>query len=227
MQISQRWPKAFIISFAFHFALLGALGFASSSLFSAPPVIEQVIELDLAQGQPAASAPAAAAPPSSPTAAAPLPPPSPVADAETAPIQSVIADDALTVDAAQIPFTGSSGDTSTTAVSTAVSGTAANGINGSSERSGITPPRILSKAEPEYPSAARQDGQQGTVILKVQILENGRPGFIDIYSTSGYAALDNAAVAAVRKWRFTPAKDSASGRAIQCTTTLPVSFRLQ
>lgn len=225
MLISQRWPKAFIISSAFHLVLICALGFASTSLFSTPPVIEQIIELDLAQGQSAASAPAAAAPLSSATAPTPLPTPSPMTVTEAAPVPAVPSDDALL--AAEMPTAASSAsDTFSAAVSATGNGTAANGIS-SSERTGVTPPRILSKAEPEYPAAARQDGQQGTVILKVQILENGRPGFIDIYSTSGYAALDNAAVAAVRKWRFTPAKDSASGRAIPCTTTLPVSFRLQ
>ena len=223
MQISQRWPHAFIVCSAFHLILLCALGFASTSLFSAPPVIEQIIELDLAQGKPAANSPAAV-PFSSPAAATPLPTPAPAAVMKTAPVPAVLPDDTLTVEAAETPSaTGSTGDTSAAAVSVAVSGTAANGAGSS----GTTPPRILTKTEPEYPAAARQDGQQGTVILKVQILENGRPGFIAIYRTSGYAALDNAAVAAVRKWRFSPAKNSASGRAIQCTTTLPVSFRLQ
>ncbi|HEY3425128.1 MAG TPA: hypothetical protein VGL27_10050 [Negativicutes bacterium] len=32
---------------------------------------------------------------------------------------------------------------------------------------------------------------------------------------------------AVQKWRFVPAKDRTSGRTVACTTTLPVSFRLQ
>lgn len=95
MLISQRWPKAFIISSAFHLVLICALGFASTSLFSTPPVIEQIIELDLTQGQSAASAPAAAAPLSSATAPTPLPTPSPMTVTEAAPVPAVPSDDAL------------------------------------------------------------------------------------------------------------------------------------
>lgn len=221
---SQRWPRAFIVSFTFHIVVLCTLGFFSTSLFATPPVIEQIIELDLAHGQPAAS-PATAV-----TAAIPAPqstPPLAETITEPTPVTSAVTDDTLSIDTAEVSSAAAIGNAGPASAASAEGGITSNGFSGSSERGNIAPPRILSKTEPDYPGAARQAGLEGTVILKVQIFENGRPGDIDIYRSSGHAALDNAAVTAVRKWRFTPAKDLDSGRAVPCITTLPVAFRLQ
>lgn len=222
--ICQRWPKAFIVSFTFHIVTLCTIGFFGSSLFAAPPVIEQIIELDLAHGQPAASPAMALA------AAIPTPQPTPPLTetiTEPAPVASVPSDATLSIDTAENSSTAAIGNTGPASAASGEGSSSSNSISGSIERGSIAPPRILSKTEPDYPSAARQAGLEGTVILKVQIFENGRPGDIDIYRSSGHAALDNAAVAAVRKWRFTPAKDLNSGRSVPCITTLPVVFLLQ
>ena len=64
-------------------------------------------------------------------------------------------------------------------------------------------------------------------MLKIQILENGRSGYINVYRSSGSDLLDDAAAAAVRQWRFTPAKDRDSGQAVVCDTTIPVVFCLK
>lgn len=90
----------------------------------------------------------------------------------------------------------------------------------------ITAPRILSKVEPVYPGEARREGIRGSVGVRIEVLENGRPGEIEIQRSSGYDSLDEAALQAVRKWRFVPAQEADSGRAIRCFTTLTVVFRL-
>lgn len=90
----------------------------------------------------------------------------------------------------------------------------------------IAPPRILSKVEPVYPEEARRDGIRGSVGVRIEVLENGRPGEIEVQRSSGHDSLDEAALQAVRKWRFVPAQEEDSGRTILCFTTLTVVFRL-
>jgi len=91
---------------------------------------------------------------------------------------------------------------------------------------GILGPQILSQVHPTYPEDARKAGATGKVLLKVQILENGRAGEVNVQQSSGNTSLDQSAVTAVYKWRFTPAKEKNTGRAVVCFTTVPVVFRL-
>lgn len=88
-----------------------------------------------------------------------------------------------------------------------------------------TGPRVLSSVDPNYPEDARQDGVTGTVYISIEVLENGRPGAVEVVSSSGRSSLDEAAVRAVRKWRFVPAQDE-YGRNMRCFTRLPVRFWL-
>lgn len=94
------------------------------------------------------------------------------------------------------------------------------------ESSTIQPPRILQKTDPIYPEQARREGLEGKVIVKLEVLTTGLVGTISIDRSSGYALLDDAAVEAVRQWRFVPAKNTASGLSIRCSTTVPLVFRL-
>jgi protein TonB len=106
-------------------------------------------------------------------------------------------------------------------------GTGAGSSGNNSGSRQIAPPRILSKVEPVYPEGARSAGLEGTVLVKMQILANGAPGEITVNRSSGHDSLDEAAIAAVRQWRFIPAKNQDSGISITCYTTMPVVFRLR
>lgn len=102
------------------------------------------------------------------------------------------------------------------------------GISGSSPKPrDISPPGILSRREPSYPEKARSAGIEGTVVLKIEILENGRAGNISIQASSGSELLDEAAADAVQRWRFIPAKVRSTGKALVCYTTMPVVFKLK
>lgn len=59
---------------------------------------------------------------------------------------------------------------------------------------------------PIYPSLARQRGYEGVVVLAVEVLATGVVGSIKLKKTSGYDRLDQAALEAVRSWRFEPGK---------------------
>jgi protein TonB len=65
---------------------------------------------------------------------------------------------------------------------------------------------------------------EGVVLLRVQMLANGTVGEVEIVTSSGHAALDNAALRAVKKWTAMPMRN---GTQTSHWTHLPVSFRLQ
>ena len=74
------------------------------------------------------------------------------------------------------------------------------------------------------PIMARRHGLQGAVLLNVEVLENGLSGQISILKSSGYEVLDNAALQAVKSWRFVPARQG--GRPITRQFKIPIVFSL-
>lgn len=60
--------------------------------------------------------------------------------------------------------------------------------------------------KPIYPPEARENGWEGKVKLKVHVNEEGLSAAVTVHHSSGYQILDEAAVTAVKKWRFIPAK---------------------
>jgi protein TonB len=58
---------------------------------------------------------------------------------------------------------------------------------------------------PIYPVEAEMLGEHGTVVLLIHVSEKGLATGADVAESSGVAVLDQAAVTAVRKWRFHPA----------------------
>jgi protein TonB len=83
----------------------------------------------------------------------------------------------------------------------------------------------LNNTPPAYPLAARRMGLQGRVVLQVEVLAAGRCGRIAIQTSSGYAMLDNAALEAVKSWRFVPARQA--GNAVDKWFIIPVQFSLK
>jgi TonB family protein len=61
-------------------------------------------------------------------------------------------------------------------------------------------------ALPSYPDAAKRAGQGGTTVVAVHVNEIGKPFEVVTATSSGTPALDNAAVDAVKRWRFVPAE---------------------
>ncbi len=82
----------------------------------------------------------------------------------------------------------------------------------------------LKNAPPTYPLAARRMGMQGKVLLHVEVLANGASGRVEVSTSSGYAMLDNAAMNAVKSWRFAPA--TRAGQAVDKWFIIPVQFSL-
>ena len=64
----------------------------------------------------------------------------------------------------------------------------------------------LKTSAPVYPMLARKHGWQGTVVLKVLVKGDGSCAQVRVEQSSGHAALDESAVEAVKKWKFSPAR---------------------
>lgn len=83
----------------------------------------------------------------------------------------------------------------------------------------------LSNPKPVYPTASRRLGEEGKVLLRVRVSAAGEPLAVDVKQSSGFARLDEAAKAAVERWRFVPAKRGSE--AIESWVAVPVVFSLQ
>jgi TonB family protein len=56
-----------------------------------------------------------------------------------------------------------------------------------------------------YPAISKRLGESGTVVLSLLVTSNGDVGAVELKVSSGYPRLDDSAVDAVKKWKFTPA----------------------
>jgi periplasmic protein TonB len=92
-----------------------------------------------------------------------------------------------------------------------------------------TPPisdaAYLQNPRPAYPMSARRRGEQGTVLLKVLVTREGTAATVSVETSSGSKSLDEAALEAVRKWRFVPAKRGA--QPVEEWYEIPLVFKLE
>ncbi len=84
---------------------------------------------------------------------------------------------------------------------------------------------MLNNPKPPYPLAARLRGQQGRLLLAVQVYADGSCGDIRTEQSSGYALLDAAARETVRHWHFLPARRGSV--AVDAWVEIPITFRLE
>jgi periplasmic protein TonB len=90
--------------------------------------------------------------------------------------------------------------------------------------SGIDPPRLLREVKADYTEEARRRGLQGEVILEIVIRRDGTVGDVTVLDGLG-GGLDQRAVAAVRQWRFDPAKRR--GTPVDVIVEVAVEFTLR
>ncbi len=87
------------------------------------------------------------------------------------------------------------------------------------------PPKPLSPIRPKYPDMAQEAGIEGTVIVQVFVDKKGRVKETLILKGIPNTGLDEAAIEAIRKTRFKPAKQRE--RAVGVWISIPVNFRLK
>lgn len=92
----------------------------------------------------------------------------------------------------------------------------------------VVPPDFLAayldNPRPVYPANAKRLRQTGRVLLRVLVNVEGRPDRVEVETGSGYDMLDRAALDAVRRWKFVPARQG--DQAIAATVLVPIQFEL-
>jgi len=83
-------------------------------------------------------------------------------------------------------------------------------------------PKLIKGAKPVYPDDAYAKRIEGTVMLQILIDTQGRVA--DVKVVKSIPELDAAAVATVRRWRFTPARKN--GQPVAAVAMAPVMFKL-
>ncbi|ATB30250.1 energy transducer TonB [Melittangium boletus] len=87
-------------------------------------------------------------------------------------------------------------------------------------------PRVLEQVKPHYPRRARSEGIEGLVLVRLIIGVDGRVEPDSPRVLRSVAALDEAALAAVSQWRFSPALGR-QGRPVRVIVEIPVQFSLK
>jgi len=85
-------------------------------------------------------------------------------------------------------------------------------------------PEVSRNPPPRYPETARRNKWEGRVLVRARVDANGRVQSVQLARGSGYALLDQAAVSAVRGWRFRP--KLINGTPAASVVEVPVNFSL-
>lgn len=90
--------------------------------------------------------------------------------------------------------------------------------------SGVEPPRLLKEVRADYTDEGRRANVTGEVVLEIIVRRDGSVGDVKILQRLG-AGLDQKAVAAVRQWRFSPAR--MKGTPVDVVVEVAVEFKLR
>jgi protein TonB len=92
----------------------------------------------------------------------------------------------------------------------------------------ITPPRFdadyLRNPPPEYPAFSKRRGEEGRVLLRVHVTRDGAPREVELKTSSGSERLDHAALEAVKRWKFVPAR--LGDTPVDAWVLVPIAFSL-
>lgn len=78
---------------------------------------------------------------------------------------------------------------------------------------------------PSYPTLSRRLGEEGKLMLRVELDESGRVSMAQVVNSSGFKRLDEAALAAVKTWRCNPPQRN--GQPVRAIALQPFNFVLQ
>jgi protein TonB len=99
------------------------------------------------------------------------------------------------------------------------------GNKGPGSGTSLAVPRYGQNRPPFYPQRAREQGWQGTTLLKVLVLATGTVGNAEVIHSSGFAALDQSAMRGVKEWKFIPGQKD--GQATDMWVQIPITFKLE
>jgi len=82
----------------------------------------------------------------------------------------------------------------------------------------------LNNPAPSYPTGAKRKGVEGKVLISVLVKTDGTAAIAKVQKSSGSNDLDEAALEAVKDWKFIPARRS--GQIVEASVIVPVEFRI-
>lgn len=88
--------------------------------------------------------------------------------------------------------------------------------------SGVAQGQLLARVNPQYPTAARQERVEGTVVLQAVIAKDGSVQKLTV--VSGPNMLTKAAMDAVKQWHYKPF--TLNGESVEADTQINVNFKL-
>ncbi|BCX47137.1 hypothetical protein HAHE_10450 [Haloferula helveola] len=88
-----------------------------------------------------------------------------------------------------------------------------------------TPPQPFAKSQPIYPSRLLAKKIGGKVVVACVVDASGKVGGAKVRTSSGNRELDDAALKAVRKWKFKPAVRG--GKKVKATALVPFNFEVK
>jgi protein TonB len=88
----------------------------------------------------------------------------------------------------------------------------------------VTEATPLAGISASYPRMSQRRGEEGTVVLAIEVLASGKAGTVEIIESSGFRRLDDAAIAAAKNARYIPAKQF--GRNVDSKLIQPLMFEL-
>ncbi len=91
-------------------------------------------------------------------------------------------------------------------------------------KEGYQLPGISSFVKPEYPDELRKREVEGQLKLKVLIDIQGKVKELEIIKSSGFEKMDNAALKAVKEWKFSPGKKDK--KTVESIIIVPISFKI-
>lgn len=90
----------------------------------------------------------------------------------------------------------------------------------------VSVPRYKYTPLPPYPDKARREKREGTVLISIEVDENGTPVSVSVRKSSGFPELDEATIQHVKsRWKFHPA--IIDGKTAGATVIVPVVFNLK
>ena len=217
-----RLTLGLLAAIGLHGAMFGVgAALLSPAPAEAPPAIDVDVAIAVIPPRPAPiadSAPGPAAPPSNPTPAAPRP------HALRHVREVALVESSNPVSAPSIPSAEPRAPSVSNAASSVspVTVTAAASQGGGAVRS--AEPRYHTNPRPDYPLPSLRRREEGIVLLDVQVQADGTPAAIALNRSCGHPLLDRAALDAVRRWTFEPAR--AAGLPVASLIVIPVRFSL-
>jgi protein TonB len=82
----------------------------------------------------------------------------------------------------------------------------------------------LRNPPPAYPKMLLKRGVEGSVLVRAQVLDDGRCSRVQLKESSGFRLFDEAALTAVKDWRFVPARQGA--QTVMAWVDVPIDFRI-